>query len=271
MYKVGVIGGGFVGGAVAQGFSLQTDLKLYDKYKNIGTLDEVIEQDFIFICVPTNTTKKGGQDLSIVEGIFLDIKEKLPTNHRPILIPKSTILPGTCRMLSEEYKLPIVFNPEFLTARCARLDFINSARIILGGDNPKDLRKVEDLFLTRFGLTPIYKTTWEAAELVKYMANNFFALKIAYVNEMYDICQKLGVEYDEVKNMWLADGRIGNSHHQVPGHDGDRGFGGPCFPKDLKTFITWAEGQGMKVDTMWSAHNVNQRIRKNIDWVEEDD
>ncbi len=271
MLKVGVIGAGFVGGAVAAGFSLHADVKLYDKFKKIGTLENVANQDFIFVCVPTNVKKSGSQDLSCVEEVFSDLKKIIPSNHNPIIIPKSTLLPGTCRMLSEKYKMQIVFNPEFLTARCARLDFINASRIILGGECVNSLNSVEELFKTRFGSTPIFKTTWEAAELVKYMANTFFALKLSFVNEMYDICNFLNIDYSLVKDMWLADGRIGNSHYEVPGHDGDRGFGGNCFPKDLKSFITWAEKNNITVDTLKAAQDVNNRVRKNIDWIEEND
>lgn len=233
-FSVGVIGNGFVGGAVAAGFSLHADVKIYDKYKKIGTLEEVAEQDFIFSCVPTNTTKNGKQDLSVVEGVLSSLKETITDKHNPIIILKSTLLPGTTRMLSNKYKLKLVFNPEFLTARQARLDFINPARIIIGGVYSEELDAVEELYRFRFKSTPIYKVSWEEAEIIKYMCNVFFHVKISYLNEIYDVCQKLNISYDKMREMFLADGRIGNSHTDVPGHDGDRGVGGTCVLPSAK-------------------------------------
>lgn len=271
MMKVGVIGNGFIGGAIVQAFSLHTDVKLYDKYKEIGTIEDVASQDFIFVSVPTNVTKSGKQNLSCISDVLENLKNAIPDNKNPIILIKSTVLPGTNRMLAKKYRLRIVSNPEFLTARNARLDFINSARIVLGSESKVDLDKAESLYRVRFPVTPIYKTTWETAEMVKYVSNNLFSLKIAYLNEIYDVCQGLRIDYNDVKNILLADGRIGNSHADIPGHDGDRGFGGTCFPKDLKTFIHWAEENKFKTTTLWAAYDTNLRIRKEQDWIEDDD
>ena len=92
------------------------------------------------------------------------------------------------------------------------------------------------------------------------------AVKVSFLNELYDVAENIGVEYEQLRNMWLADARIGNSHTDVPGHDGSRGYGGKCFPKDVKAFIKWAEDQGLKMDICKAADTVNERIRDEKDW-----
>lgn len=266
-YKIGIIGCGFVGSAVAYGFSLHSEVKIYDKFQiTPNTLEETVnDSDFLFVCVPTPMDDEGKQDLSAVHNALGRIQQVAETDK--IIILKSTILPGTTRRLAQMCpNHHLVFNPEFLTERTAKLDFINTARIVLGGDNEEALDKVEELYRNRFVHTPIYKTTWECAELVKYMANCFFALKVSYLNEIYDVAKGLGIKYNDLKKIWLADGRIGNSHADVPGHDGDRGWGGKCFPKDMNAFIEWAEKNNFSLDTLRAAVDVNKRVRKLKDW-----
>jgi len=273
--KVGIVGCGFVGGAIAQGFSTFAEIKIFDKLKpGFDSMEEVAAQDFIFVSVPTQTKKSGEQVLEhlLEVGEKLNVLSRLNA-RRPVVILKSTMLPGTTRMLADRFQAPRwVFSPEFLTARAARLDFINAARIVIGMDrsDPEPAHLVKELFAFRFPTTPIHMMGWEEAELVKYMANCFFSLKVSYLNEIFDVCQALGADYEVVKAAWLADGRIGNSHHQIPGHDGDRGFGGTCFPKDLKAFVAWAGKNGLPVRTLSAAQEVNLSVRKKIDWEEPD-
>ena len=265
--NIGIIGLGFVGKAVTHGFCLHSNLKIYDKFQDgLNTIKETVkESDFIFVCVPTPMSNDGSQDLSCVHDVMKSIDEV--TKSKKIIILKSTILPGTTRKLANMYPNHLfVFNPEFLTERSAKLDFINSARIIIGGSNHMALDCVEEMYRVRFTHTPIYKTTWEGAELVKYMNNCFFALKISYLNEFYDLAAELKIPYEELRDMFLADYRVGNSHTDVPGHDGDRGFGGKCFPKDVNAMIKWGDKNGFPMNTIKAAEEVNKRVRNNKDW-----
>jgi len=269
--KLGIIGCGFVGGAVAQGFSLHADLKIYDKAKAFDSLEETINQDILFLCLPTPMRRNGEQNLDIMDEVISGINDL--AEETKIIVIKSTVVPGTTRKYAEKYpKHQFVMNPEFLTARSARLDFINSSRIVIGAERVTSLsgHAVAALYRKRFPSTPIFPTTWEGAELIKYMANCFFALKITYMNEIYDVCQSLGLDYDQLKAMFVADGRIGNSHLDVPGFDGDRGFGGTCFPKDTSAFALWARRNGTPVKTVELAFEYNKQIRKKIDWEETD-
>jgi len=266
--RIGVVGFGFLGRALVHGFCLHADILIYDKYEDVyNTLEDTVNSsDFIFIGVPTPMHDDGTQDLSnvtdAVENVVCVAKSK------KTIILRTTLIPGTTRSYAEKYKKhDFVFCPEFLTERMAKLDFINAARFIFGGSK-RATTKVEKLFRARFTHTPIYKTTWEAAEAVKYMNNCFFAIKVSFINEMYDVAKHIGIPYEALRDMWLADQRIGNSHTDVPGHDGYRGYGGKCFPKDVRAFIKWAEGEGLKADMCKVADEVNNRVREVEDWLD---
>jgi len=269
--KVGIIGFGFVGRAVHHGFAQTVDFNIYDidPVVSQNTLEETIrESNYIFICVPSPTNVETGEcDTSILEGVIEESRKYL--TPKKILIIKSTIIPGTTEKLRHMYPhLRIVFNPEFLTERTYKLDFINTSRIILGGSK-NDCREVEKLYRKRFpeGSVPIYLTDTNTAEMVKYMSNCFLASKVLIFNEFYDICNKMGVNYDEATNLVLADNRIGRSHTDVPGHDGDRGVGGKCFPKDLNAFIKLYNDLNVDATILESVKKKNLKIRKNKDWL----
>jgi len=267
--RIGIIGFGFVGSAISHGFALQADIKIHDKYSNFyDSLDETVNKsDFIFLCLPTPMNSDGSQDLSNLTEALNEINGV--AFSQKIIVIKSTVVPGTTRSLAKKYpNHTFIFNPEFLTERSAKLDFINTARIILGGDDEGALKKLEQFYRLRFPHTPLFKTTWEGAEVVKYMANIFFSVKISFLNEMFDVAKSIGVPYDELRNMWLADFRIGNSHTDIPGFDGYRGYGGKCFPKDINAFIKWAEQWKLNTDMARAAEKVNQRVREVKDWEE---
>lgn len=194
------------------------------------------------------------------------------TKETKTIVIKSTVLPGTNRMLQDKFpQFNFISNPEFLTARSARLDFINASRIIIGGPDNQARLDVINLYREVFLHTPIYASTWEAAEICKYWCNCFFALKVSFLNEMYEVCQQFNLPYDDMKLMWLSDGRVGNSHHEVPGHDGDFGFGGTCFPKDIAAFTAWRRDHGFPIETLEAAKAVNDRVRQKKDWEVYDD
>jgi len=268
MHKVGIIGFGFVGRALAHGFGCVADIKIYDKYNNIcdSIEDTVGQSEYIFVAVPTPVGENNEQDLSNIDDV-VSLIVRLGNNRKTIIF-KSTLIPGTTRNYAEKYsEHDFIFCPEFLTEQNYKLDFINTSRIIIGGD-VHVREKVEQLYRTRFPHTPIFGTAWETAEVVKYMCNSFFAVKISFLNEMYDIAKNyLGTSYTELRDMWLSDFRIGNSHTEVPGPDGDRGYGGKCFPKDIKSFISWAERKNIDLDVCKAADKVNERVRKNKDWL----
>lgn len=272
MKSIGIIGNGFVGSAILHGFILHTkDIYVYDKKKSISSnsLQQTVKQsDVIFICLPTPMYESGECDLSIIHSCLEEIQTLgLPLDEK-IFVIKSTVVPGTTDGLKEKFpSLSFVFNPEFLTQRKARLDFINTARIVLGGDkDPVDI--VEELYRHRFPHTKIIKTDCKTAEMIKYMCNCFFATKVSFMNEMKQISDAIGCDWDNAMEGFITDGRIGNSHIDVPGHDGDVGFGGKCFPKDLNALISKSEELGIKPTVMKAAWEKNKEIRTNNDWYD---
>ena len=209
------------------------------------------------------------QDLTILDNVMEMISEQ-NTNPDNIIIIKSTVIPGTTRKYIEKYpNLNIVFNPEFLTERTARLDFINAARIVIGG-TPGLCDRVEALYRDRFIATPIIKTDTESAEFIKYMCNCFFAAKVSYMNEMHQMARAQGLDWQTIMVGFLSDGRIGNSHTDVPGHDGSYGFGGKCFPKDINAFIKYFEQRGIEPKILKASWAKNLEVRANHDWLKID-
>ena len=270
--KIGIIGNGFVGSAIMHGFVLHTDdIMIYDKDPKRSThsmKELVINSDIIFICVPTPMFESGECDLSIVENVTKELSQ-FDCIDKKVVVIKSTIVPGTIEALAVKYpKMNFVFNPEFLTERKARLDFINTSRIVLGSDNPLATDIVEKLYRLRFPYTKIIKTDFGTAQLIKYMANCFFATKVSFMNEMYQICEVIEGDWDKAIEGFVTDGRIGNSHIDVPGHDGDMGFGGKCFPKDLNAMIKRAEELGVDPLVMKGAWEKNKQVRKDLDWYD---
>ncbi len=270
--KVGVIGNGYVGGAVAHGFSAAStgkcEVRVYDSIpdRSPHTLEETINKsDFIFIAVPTPMSLEGSINLEYVEEVFKNINN-LNKRTDNIFILKSTVTPGTTKNISQKYKnLNIVFNPEFLTEKSARLDFLTQNRVVLGGES-EYINKVEGLFKYRFKACHTIKTDTTTAELIKYFSNVFFSVKVSFANEMKLICDSIGANWGEALEGFVADGRVSDSHLNVPGPDGKLGFGGSCFPKDVNAFISFAKKVGVDPNTVEGAWKTNLTVRPEKDW-----
>lgn len=264
--QLGIVGYGIVGQAVEYGFKNEP-IFIYDKFKPFLSLEEVCKRgEFIFICVPTPIKEDHSSiDLSIVEE-NVDQIVKLTSGTDKIIVIKSTVIPGTTRRLSQKYpKVSICFNPEFLTEANFLEDFVNADRTIVGAGNDLVSRRLVALYKKHFPKMPIFQTDPTTAEMVKYMANCFLATKVTFANEMFDLCQKLGLSYPEVKKLMVADHRIYDSHLDVTT---ERGFGGKCLPKDLLALRALAKDlrvDGSLLDTVWSK---NLKIRKLRDWEE---
>jgi len=267
MKTIGIVGQGFVGNSVKEGLKTHFKIETYDlieEKRTVKTLEELFtKSDILFVCLPTPMKLTGECDIKIVENVFSQLNEY----GKKIVILKSTVPPGTCNVLAGKYKnLDVVFNPEFLTEANAVKDFVEQDRIVLGGASEETLDKVEELFRVAFKSIPILKTDRKTAEMVKYVTNCFLATKVSFANNVYDICKKAGIEYDAVIDIAKHDKRIGSSHWMVPGPDGDRGYGGHCFPKDMKAIVYYASTLGYYPLLIDSAIKVNDRIRTNRNW-----
>ena len=280
MYNLGIVGRGFVGSAVEFGFSPQTgcdvnNMYIYDKdkSKSLHPLENVVlYSDIIFLSVPTPSNSDGSINLSYVEDALQEISEITSDVAQSmvlldnIILIRSTVTPGTTRKLQQKYQnLNLVFNPEFLTESNHKLDFVNQDRFILGGDLD-DTEKVADLFEYRFPRVPLLQTDYETAELTKYMNNCFLATKVSFLNEMKQISEKCGADWDVAIKGFLMDSRIGQSHYQVPGPDGKLGFGGHCLPKDINALKSFGESLGLNLNTLNGVVNTNLEVRPEKDW-----
>ncbi len=257
-YKIGIVGLGFVGGAVRNwfehSFTKKHELFLYDKHKSIGSIEDINKADVVFICVPTPYENKY-DDSAVVESL-----RNLTGNKTVVL--KSTILPGSTERYQKEFpRHTFLFNPEFLVAKTAIEDFLHPERQIVGyTDKGRSYAENIMAFLPSAPIAKIIPAT--EAEMVKYFGNTFLATRVVFANQIYDICEKLGIDYETVKELAGADPRIGTSHLTVF-HDGKRGYGGGCLPKDMIAFMDFAVSEGVAPDLLKTVHAINEDLLKN--------
>ncbi|MFH0740184.1 MAG: hypothetical protein V1819_03835 [bacterium] len=277
---IGIMGVGMVGGALKdyfekRGKKVGENLFLYDPFKGFESIDEVNKADVIFICVPTpylkgpalrspaeahSKPKAEGFDLSYVEDAFSKIKGE------KVVVIKSTALPGTTQKFQDKYpQHKVLFNPEFLTELTAEQDMSYPDRQIIGCTE-QSFNVAKDIMML-LPLAP-YEKIMPAieAEMVKYFGNNWFAVKVSFANQMYDVCQKLGISYDTVMEGASADKRIGPSHLVVM-HKGYRGYGGKCLPKDIRALIQFGDSIGVDLKLHKTTEEINNELMKmqNID------
>tara|TARA_Y100001937_G_scaffold11548_1_gene14283 strand:+ start:10733 stop:11569 length:837 start_codon:yes stop_codon:yes gene_type:complete len=268
---IGIVGQGFVGNAVYQKWRKYYDVLTYDlnELKSTSTLNNLVMMcDTIFVCLPTPMRENGSCDLNILHSSLLEINTltKFAGNDSKTIIIKSTIPPGSTEKLNKQFShLNILFNPEFLTERNAEEDYNNQDRIIIGGPRPYST-KVVRLFSKVFPKARIIKTHSTYAEMVKYMTNTFLSTKVSFANEIYQLCEEVGADYDKVVEYATLDERLGKSHWMVPGHDGDFGFGGHCFPKDLSALIYLSEELNTTNNVLRATRDTNDEVRKDRDW-----
>ena len=263
---IGIIGQGFVGGAVYHKFKNFYNVLTFDldESKCNSSESELIEKsEVIFVCLPTPMNTDGSCNIDIVDGVIKKINEK---SKDKIVVIKSTIPPGTTNNLNSKYKNVIVaFNPEFLTERNAIEDYENQNRIILGGPRTATT-KLKQVFSKVFPKAEIIKTDSTHAEMVKYLINTFLSVKVSFANEIYQLCNKLNIDYDKVVEYAIHDERLGNSHWSVPGHDGDFGFGGHCFPNDLLAIISLTNELDTLNNVLNATKKTNDSVRVDRDW-----
>ena len=252
---------GIVGNAVYQNLRDKVQCKVFDVDKNrcLSPLEEVIQQDFIFVCLPTPMRMDGSCDLSILDKFF----EDLPDHLTGTFVIKSTVPVGTTKKYTERHN--VIHNPEFLTARNAVEDYAKAERNIVGGDSELCVDFIS-FFEACFPKILSVIVSSDESEAIKYFSNVFLAYKVAYFNKIFDFCKATGMNYNNVRRGVTADHRIGKSHTQVPGIDNDRGFGGTCFPKDLNSLIVQFDERKVNSDILKAVWDYNKEIRTVIDW-----
>jgi UDPglucose 6-dehydrogenase len=258
MKKIGIMGVGMVGGALLRYFIQHQSLQpvLYDPNKNLSNAEELSQAEIIFMCVPTPYDEaRQGFDLSYIDQALSLIKGE------KIIVIKSTVLPGT----TEEYqnKFPqhkILFNPEFLTEATADYDMIYPTRQIVGYTEKS--KEVAQEILDILPFAPFKKIiSAKEAEMVKYFGNTLYALKVSFANQIFDLCQKLNIDYETVKECAKPEPMVGRTHLEIV-HKGYRGYGGKCLPKDTRALIQLGERTGVRMTLLEEAEEYNNKLIK---------
>jgi len=231
--NIGVIGRGFVGDALYKSF-LKREQKIisYDKYKNIGKFSDILDSDILFLCLPTPSSCNGSFNLSALTDTLTLLRDNY---YNGLAVVKSTVEPGTTRAFCKKYKLNIVHNPEFLTARSNYQDFDSQDHIVLGKVEDSVLfDKLVSLYVDLYKDAKISICSSEESEAMKLFCNCFYAAKVQIFNELYFVCKKMNIDFENVKKMMFLNNWINPKHTDVPGPDGMLSYGGACFPKDTE-------------------------------------
>ena len=241
--KFGILGYGYVGKATHKGLLEDQKAIVYDTIFDVDK-SIIYKADTVFICIPTNTDKD-------INTIIAEIKELQEHTPDVKIIIRSTLPLGACNKIQEAVG-PVIYIPEFLRERYWDTDCLKRP-LIVGCD-------VIDLLPYWLLKEEIYKCSTKEAELVKMFANNFAVMRIAFANVFYDLSESVGADYDTVKDMFFKI-QQDQTYMEVPGHDGTRGFGGKCLPKDLDFLIDTLDNYNIKQE--WFKH-----IRElNREWV----
>ena len=265
-YTIGIIGKGFVGGAMYENFKEVFNVLVWDvdpEKRNVETFDRFVENsDIIFVCVPTPMKESGECDTHIVASVIDDISR---IDRRKYVVIKSTVTPGTTQRLASDFNMTIAFNPEFLTEANAYNDFRFQPLIVLGADD-QGINAVLSQIYSEFNMkvdNPAYvvNRTTKEAEMFKYLANCFLATKVIFANEFKILCDKADIDYNKIAEIAMLDKRLGRTHWKVPGPDGKMGFGGSCFPKDTAAMIHYSDEIGSALWLLTEATYINDEIR----------
>lgn len=256
--KMAIVGHGFVGGAVDYGFpDINCDKIIIDpKYgSSVEDLD-CREIKVSFVCVPTPM----GTDASIDASILVSTVNKLLLHTHGLVVIKSTVIPSIIQTLAKDER--VIYNPEFLTEKAANEDFVNPPMHVFGG-NVNRTEELETIYKNYSACKPcvVYHMTAEEASFVKYGMNSFLSAKVLFFNQLFDVVEKFGGNYNIIRNAIGTDSRIGHSHTMVPGHDGRKGYGSACFAKDVPAFVKFAQSIGEDFTVLKEVAIANQDIR----------
>lgn len=258
--KIGVIGLGVVGAAVKYGLELVGhEVFIYDIKYSETSIENVLETELCFVCVPTKTNENGKNDTSIVEEVIRTLSAR---SYSGLVVIKSTIIPGTTDGLHEKYpNLRLAFCPEFLRERAAIIDFVENHDVCaIGAYNDTDYQAVKEAH----GHLPksFSKLTPKEAEFTKYFSNTFNAMRITFANTFYEVCKAAGVDYTKVKNCVVKRNNIPDVYLDC--HENLRGFSGVCLPKDTLALSTFAKSLGLDLKLLETIVEENKKFPKTI-------
>lgn len=244
-----IAGYGYVGKAVESALSKHEHIEVVDPAFNNNKISD-FDAESVIVCVSTPQGKDNECDMSNV----IDVLSDTPTDC-PVLIKSTISLEGWYNLHGKFPNHEITFSPEFLRAKTAIEDFANQDSFLLGGGNVSYWR---ELFYRTMDITGLERNPEELI-LAKYLRNAYLATKVSFFNQAYDLCEKLGIDYDNVRSVVTQDPRIGDSHSHVTE---ERGFGGHCFPKDTQAIVETARRCSVDLSIIAEAIQYNQKIKK---------
>jgi len=266
MKRLGIVGHGFVGSAINQGFTKNIQKYIVDPNKFSGnTIQQLIKfkPDAVFVSVPTPQLETGECNTEILDSVL----QELNLGKDLLIVIKSTVPGYKLQAIKEQcINLRIVYNPEFLTEKNYINDFKNPPMHVFGG-SIKDTEIVEQLYTeySNCKKCPVFHIDIMSASMVKYCINSFLATKVTFMNEMYDVLKAAkGTDWSEFTKIINSDPRIGKTHMKVPGNDGSRGYAGSCFPKDTAALAYFArEILNTPFTQLETSIEINDKLRKN--------
>jgi UDPglucose 6-dehydrogenase len=276
--NIGICGIGFVGTATAKVLENHHLLYLYDKYKHpyTGGLESIAKYaEVVFICVPTPMQFSGAIDYNNIYSSVKDLEDAVRTEEQKsgksrdiVVVIRSTAVSGTTNTLAEAFpRFKFAFNPEFLREKHSIEDMQNTDRIVIGANENAIHTKISLVYLPVFPNAKYILVDTATAEMIKYAANVMLAGQVALANEIYQICQAIGIDYEKVKNTILLDDRIARNI-DVPGPDSQMGYGGKCLPKDLNALIYLAREHNYRPYLLEEVWRLNGRVREVEDWFD---
>lgn len=259
--QIGIIGFGYVGSAVGWAHRRQKQIIRDPKLKDSADLQKFVNCDAIFVCLPSPSLEDGRCDSSILEK-GLEELFSIVRFEKPIpIICKTTAPPSVYERLHKLYP-NIVYSPEFLTAANNIADYLNADFFVIGGHTEwcERAREIIRLGVPLTDRNFIY-TDIKTASMFKYVMNSYMAMKVTFVNEFYELCQAEGIDWKTIKKLAGYDDRIGRTHMDVPGPDGQFGWGGSCFPKDVAAIINEAIDLNVDFELMQRIETINKKHR----------
>ena len=268
--RIGIIGYGFVGSAVAaahdRNMLMINDPGKFEEWQQY-TVEQIKENcGWIYVCLPTAQKEDGGCDTGILDAMLEQLKD-----YEGFVISKSTAPPkwykdifDNCGM-NKKYKFKFIHMPEFLTAKNAIHDYMHPKIIVIGG-NPIHTSVITthviNSDMTYKSKAKIVRTDIGSAAAMKYYANSWLATKVVYNNQFAKWCESQGVAWNNVTEILAQDNRLGDTHYNVPGENGDVGYAGACFPKDIAAILKVADDNGVDMSLLKSQIEINDAMRE---------
>lgn len=256
--NIGIIGLGIIGSACKFGFEKLGHKVIVHDIKLDTKMSDVLSCDIVYVCVPTPSNENGSCNTSVVEAV---VKELEYFKYTGIIAIKSTVKPTTTEKLIEETKLNICFVPEFLRERCAITDFTENHTVLAIGTHSEKVYEVVKLCHGHYPKNTVKLNPTEA-ELLKYYANVFNAMKITFANEMYEVCEKLNIRYSKVKDAFIKRGITKDIYLDV--NENFRGYAGMCLPKDTKALDSFIKELGLDLKLFETIDKENNKFSKTV-------